>query len=114
LANRLALARSEAEQNLLRLEVALACRTAIFEEITDARSARAKTHDEALHRLEARLADLPVLEEARGILMVELGCSAKEALKHLRRLSREQYLEVTVVAETLVQRAIQDRQHPRR
>ena len=44
-----------------------------------------------------------VVDQAKGILMHALGCSAAEALERMRRVSQTQHVKVTDVAKDIVQ-----------
>jgi ANTAR domain len=56
-------------------------------------------------RLEARLDTLPVIEQAKGIVMAREGCGPEEAFNLLRRASRRANLKVHVLAAFLVEQA---------
>jgi hypothetical protein len=61
-----------------------------------------------LARLRARLATMPVIEQAKGVLIAEQGCDADEAFDLLRQASQRSNVPVHVLAEQIVGRA---RQH---
>jgi hypothetical protein len=55
-----------------------------------------------MKRLEARLASLPVIEQAKGILMARQGCDPDEAFDVLRRASHRKNLKVRELAKEIV------------
>ena len=55
-------------------------------------------------RMQARLASLPVIERAKGLLMARGECQPDEALDILRRASRRTNGEVRDLAADLVRR----------
>jgi hypothetical protein len=63
-------------------------------------------------RLYARLATLPGIEQAKGMLMAEQGCGEAEAFDLLRRASQRSNVPVRVLAERMAQNAQQEQ--PRR
>ena len=44
-----------------------------------------------------------VVDQAKGILMHALGCSASDALERMRRVSQTQHVKVTDVARQVVE-----------
>ena len=55
-----------------------------------------------LARLHARAATMPVIEQAKGILMARQGCGEDEAFDLLRRASQRSNMPVRVLAEQIV------------
>ena len=55
-------------------------------------------------RLLARLASLPAIEQAKGILMAQTGCSPDEAFDMLRRASQRSNVPVRQLAERIVEK----------
>jgi hypothetical protein len=57
------------------------------------------------------------VDQAKGMLMQALGCSADDALERLRQISQERNLRVTDVAKAIIDargaRGARDRQGPR-
>ena len=47
-----------------------------------------------------------VVDQAKGVLMHALGCSADEALERMRRVSQTQHVKVTDVAKQIVQNGV--------
>jgi hypothetical protein len=60
-----------------------------------------------LARLRAQLATMPVIEQAKGILIFQQGCDPDEAFALLRRASQRSNLPIRVLAEQIVSRAQQ-------
>jgi AmiR/NasT family two-component response regulator len=58
--------------------------------------------DSALARMQARLESLPVIEQAKGILMVQQRCGPDEAFDLLRRASQRANFKVHVLAAQIV------------
>jgi AmiR/NasT family two-component response regulator len=56
-------------------------------------------------RLEDRLQSMPVIEQAKGILIAESGCSPEEAFDALRRASQRTNVKVRDLAAQTVARA---------
>jgi ANTAR domain len=59
----------------------------------------------AYARLQARLATMPVIEQAKGILMARYGWSADRAFEVLRRVSQRENVKVRDLAARIVARA---------
>ena len=60
-------------------------------------------HDSAFARLQARLETMPVIEQAKGILMAQQRCGPDEAFDLLRRASQRANVKVHVLAEQIVE-----------
>jgi hypothetical protein len=58
----------------------------------------------AYARLEARLASLPVIEQAKGIIMARHGCSEDQAFDALRRASQRENIKLRDLAASIVAR----------
>jgi ANTAR domain len=85
LSQRIALARSALEGNIQRLEDSCSRLQATREQVITGRSRRERLYESAYARLEARLETMPVIEQAKGILMAQTGCTAEQAFDMLRR-----------------------------
>ena len=59
----------------------------------------------AYARLQARLATMPVIEQAKGILMAQYGWPADRAFEALRRVSQRENIKVRDLAACIVARA---------
>jgi ANTAR domain len=55
-----------------------------------------------LARLRAQLATMPVIEQAKGIMMAQQGCGAEEAFDLLRRASQRSNVPVRELAKLIV------------
>lgn len=60
----------------------------------------------ALAWMHARLATLPVIEQAKGILIARNGCTPDEAFDRLRRASQRTNIPVRDLAARLVQQSV--------
>ena len=56
-------------------------------------------------RLVARLQTMPVIEQAKGIVMAQRQCGPDEAFDLLRRASQSANIKVSVLAERIVEQA---------
>lgn len=70
----------------------------------DDRSEREALREAAYERLLARLDTMPVIEQAKGILMAESRCSPDEAFAMLRAASQRSNVRVRDLAEEIVGR----------
>lgn len=59
----------------------------------------------AYARLQARLASMPVIEQAKGIIMAQQGWSEDQAFDALRRASQRENVKVRDLAASIVSRA---------
>jgi hypothetical protein len=59
--------------------------------------------DLAYERLTAQLRTMPVIEQAKGIVMAQEGCGPDQAFDLLRRASQRANLKVHVLAASLVE-----------
>lgn len=76
------------EENRRRLANSRFRLEVVRHEYRAARLERELLHDTAYARLEAKLATMPVVEQAKGMLIAETGCSPEEAFEMLRRASQ--------------------------
>jgi hypothetical protein len=60
----------------------------------------------AVARLQAQLATMPSIEQAKGILISETGCEPDEAFDRLRRASQRSNVPVRELAVRIVQKSI--------
>jgi hypothetical protein len=93
------------EANLARLEESRSRLAATREESASSRSDRQQLHDSAFARLQARLESLPVIEQAKGVLMAQAGCDPEKAFDILRRASQRTNVKVRDLAADVVDRA---------
>ena len=103
-ADRLASARRlEAGARALRLEQAMTRSQAIRDRIESRQPQWLKLQESALARLRARLDSMPVIEQAKGILMAQHRCGPDEAFDLLRRASQRANVKVSILAERMVE-----------
>ena len=95
----------EFDAQVRRLEQAKARLQATVEQARNGRSQPEILHASAFARLQARLETLPVIEQAKGILMAQHRCGADEAFDLLRRASQSANVKVSVLAERIVEQA---------
>jgi hypothetical protein len=113
LQERLAAARAEVEANLERLTESRSRMAATRIEVAEARSERELLHKSAFARLQARLDSMPVIEQAKGILMAQAACQPDEAFDILRRASQRSNVKVRDLASEIVRRAAEGRHQTR-
>ena len=63
--------------------------------------------DPEYERLKAQLRTMPVIEQAKGIVMAREGCGPEEAFDVLRRTSQQANVKVHVLASFLVEQIAQ-------
>lgn len=105
LAQRIAVARSALEGSIRRLEDSCSRLEEIRQQICAGRSRRELLHDSEYARLRARLVSMPVIEQAKGILMAQTGCDAEQVFDMLRRASQHANIPVRDLASEIVCRA---------
>ena len=104
IADRLEAVRQEYVIQARRFEQASAGLREIADQVKHGRSQRKILHDSAFARLQARLDSMPVIEQAKGILMAEQRCGPDEAFDLLRRASQRANIKVSVLAAQIVER----------
>lgn len=87
--------RARLVENRTRLEATLA-------ELVQGATREDRLRVSAMARLQARLDTLPVIEQAKGILICRSGCSPDEAFDILRRASQRTNVKVTDIAAQIV------------
>ena len=70
-----------------------------------ARAAPDRLRYSAYARLQARLASMPVIEQAKGIIMAQYGWSEEQAFDALRRVAQRENIKVRDLAASVVARA---------
>ncbi len=100
-AEHLAAVRLEYEAQVRRFEAARARLLEIMDQ--KARMRPEALRNSASARMQARLASLPVIEQAKGILMAQRRCQPEEAFELLRRASQRANIKVSVLASLVVQ-----------
>jgi AmiR/NasT family two-component response regulator len=112
LTERVAAARSVLADNAERLaEVAERLRTT-RSSLASGRSRREQLHESAYARLRAQLETMPVIEQAKGILIAQTGCTPEEAFALLRQASQRGNVRVSELAASIVDRAVTKGQAP--
>ena len=105
LSERIAEARSALEEVIQRLEDSCSRLQLTRQQIRAGRSRRELLYQSAYARLEARLETMPVIEQAKGIVMAQTGCTAEQAFDMLRRASQRSNIKVRDLADDIVGRA---------
>ena len=102
-AARVAAALLEFDAQVLRFEQAKAQLQATLDQVRNGRPQREILHHSAFARLQARLESMPVIEQAKGILMAQHHCGPDEAFDLLRRASQSANVRISVLAARLVE-----------
>jgi hypothetical protein len=102
-ADRLEAAQLEFDAQMRRFEQAKAQFQATIEQARSARTQRESLHASAFARLQARLETMPVIEQAKGILMAQHRCGPDEAFDLLRRASQLANIKINVLAARIVE-----------
>jgi len=76
------------------------------DQVLRGRSRRDILRDSAFARLAAKQKTMPVIEQAKGILMDQHGCGPEEAFDLLRRASQRVNVKVHVLAAQLIERTV--------
>jgi ANTAR domain len=105
LAERAAAARLKAEANVVRVRDTLARLNDTKQQLRTDRTGRQRQHESAYARLTARLETLPVIEQAKGILVAQTGCGPDEAFRLLRLASQRSNVKIRDLAADIVARA---------
>jgi hypothetical protein len=105
LSERIAEVRSALKGNVQRLQDSCSRLRVTRQQIRAGRSRRELLYHSSYARLEARLESMPVIEQAKGILMAQTGCGPGEAFDMLRRASQRSNIKVRDLAEDIVGRA---------
>jgi two-component system, response regulator / RNA-binding antiterminator len=98
-------ARLEFDAQARRYQAALARLQVTLEQVRNGRSRRQILHASAFARLQARLDTLPVIEQAKGIVMAQRQCGPEAAFDLLRRASQSANVKVSVLAARIVEQA---------
>src|SRR5215467_5073211 len=107
-ADRLKAAWLEFGAQVRRHEQAKASLQTTVEQARNGRSQREILHASAFARLQARLETMPVIEQAKGILMAQHRCGPDEAFDLLRRASQSANIRVSVLAAQIVEQIASD------
>jgi hypothetical protein len=95
-------ARAENRAQAERFKEAKAQLEAIAEWIETGRPQQEVLRESAFARMQARLESLPVIEQAKGIVMAQQRCGPEEAFDLLRRASQRANLKLHVLAMQIV------------
>ena len=106
LLDRLATVRADLEANSRHMDEMRQTLLSVTDELRSSRNQRDIRDKSAFAELEARLATLPVIEQAKGILIARTGCSAKEAFGLLQSASQEAKIPISEVAADTVRQAV--------
>jgi len=104
LSDRLVEARGALEANAQCLAEARDRLMQTRQELAAGRARRQQLHDLSIARLVAQLETMPVIEQAKGILMAQSGCGPEEAFDMLRRASQRSNVKVSELAAKIVER----------
>jgi hypothetical protein len=96
-------ARLEFETQTRRFEEARARLQATLDQIRKGRPQREILHSSAYARLQAKLDTMPVIEQAKGVLMAQHRCGPEEAFDLLRRASQRANVKLSVLAAQIVE-----------
>jgi hypothetical protein len=103
---RLDAARQEFDAQAQRFEQARARLEATIETIQKSLTRPEILHDSAVARLLARLETMPVVEQAKGILMAQHRCGPDQAFDLLRRASQRANVKVSVLAARMIEQIV--------
>ena len=99
LTERVAAARSVLADNAEKLAAVTERLRSTRSSLASGRSRREQLHESAYARLRAQLETMPVIEQAKGVLMAENRCGPEEAFDLLRRASQRANIKISVLAE---------------
>jgi len=105
LSQRVLRVQTQLEESVRHLAGSMARLQASRQAIQAGRPDREVLHDSAYARLEARLASMPAIEQAKGIVMAQTGCGPEEAFGLLRKASQRGNIPVRELALAVVARA---------
>ena len=111
---RLDAARLEFDAQRRRYEAAMAQLRVTMDQVRNGRSQREILHHSAFARLKARLDTLPVIEQAKGVVMAQRQCGPDDAFDLLRRASQSANVKVSVLAGRIVEQIAARDSRPRR
>jgi AmiR/NasT family two-component response regulator len=107
-------ARQEFDAQTRRFEAARAHLQETLDRARKGRSQRELLHDSAFARLQARLDTMPVIEQAKGVLMAQNRCGPDEAFELLRRASQRANVKISVLATQIVEQVTSPEPDPPR
>ena len=113
-ANRLSAAQSEFEVQTRRFEEVRAQLQETLDQLRKGRPRREMLRASAFARLQARLDTMPVIEQAKGVLMAQHRCGPEEAFDLLRRASQRANVRVSILAAQIVEQVAAPEAQPAR
>lgn len=105
LAARVASVHRQTQANVERLRRAMEQLDATREQLRTGRVTRTLLHQSAYARLSAKMETLPVIEQAKGVIMAQTGCGPDEAFGILCAMSQRSNVKVRELAADVVSRA---------
>jgi AmiR/NasT family two-component response regulator len=102
LAQRVVAAREQALFNLEHLDAARTRLRHTRQTVIEGRERRAVMHQSAYARLEARLETMPIIEQAKGVLMARTGCGPDQAFELLKTAAQRANVNVREIAADIV------------
>jgi AmiR/NasT family two-component response regulator len=103
--------RAAHEQAQQARQLAIQARARVLDTIqllTDGRDRRSVLDHSAYARLAARLETMPVVEQAKGILIAQTGCTPDDAFEILRTASQRQNVKLREIAQKMVEGAVRE------
>ena len=104
-AGRLRTVRQDFDARARKFQEVRARLQASIDRFQEVRPEHDRLRDSVLARLQARLDSMPVIEQAKGVLMAQQRCGPEEAFDLLRRASQRANIKVSVLAAQVVERA---------
>jgi len=105
LVERLVAAQADVRENVRRLQDARTRLRVTRQQMRTGREGRQALHESEYARLTARLESLPVIEQAKGVLIAQTGCDPDEAFELLKSASQRANVKVRDLAADIVRRA---------
>jgi len=106
LAGQLRAGRLRAQENWQLIQVAWGRTQQIRELRLTARAHPDRLQYSAYARLQAKLASMPVIEQAKGVIMAQRGWTEEQAFDALRRASQRENVKVRDLAAMIVARTV--------
>jgi hypothetical protein len=103
IASRLSAARLEFDAQTRRFEDNKTQLQETLDQLRKGRPQREVLRDSAFARMQARLDTMPVIEQAKGVLMAQHRCGPEDAFDLLRRASQRANVKVSVLAARIVE-----------
>ncbi len=111
-ASRLSAARLEFDAQTRRFEDNRTRLQETFDQLREGRPRREMLRDSAFARMQAKLDTMPVIEQAKGVLMAQNRCGPEEAFDLLRRASQRANVKVSVLAAQIVEQVASPEPQP--